>query len=55
MASAAPIPSSSSVIWKARLLERTSSIRSNDATALRVSPSMMSSSRLCAPRSSRTA
>jgi len=36
-----------------RLLVRTISIRSCRATALRVSPSRMSSSRDCAPRSSR--
>ena len=55
MASAEPMPSSSSVTWKGRLLERTTSMRSKEATALRVSPSTMSSSRLWPPRSSRTA
>jgi hypothetical protein len=46
--------SSSSVISNSRLLERTTSMRAKLATALRVSPSMMSSRRLCPPRSSRT-
>ena len=55
MASADPMPASSSVNWKGRLLERTTSIRSKEATAFRVSPSTMSSSRLWPPRSSRTA
>ena len=55
MASAEPMPASSSVTWNSRLVDRTISMRSNEATALRVSPSTMSSRRLCPPRSSRTA
>src|SRR5450759_3364153 len=55
MASAAPIPSRSSVTWNVRFVERTISIRSKEAMAFRVSPSTMSSRRLCPPRSSRTA
>ena len=50
-----PVPCSSSIVANERLLERTISMRSKDATALRVSPSTMSSSRLWAPRSSCTA
>ncbi len=54
-ASPAPIPARSSVIWNSRFEERTISMRSKEATALRVSPSMIPSRRSWAPRSSRTA
>jgi hypothetical protein len=46
--------STSSARSKARLLTRTTSMRLWLAITLRVSPSMMSSRRDCAPRSSRS-
>ena len=54
MVSASMTSSASSAASKARLLTRTISMRLWLAITLRVSPSMMSSRRDCAPRSSRS-